>query len=121
MDAIDQFLLTVKTKSLHLGRFLGLLNLLVAYRITDETGQVISNGLTFKLVSEKLKKNRWNPEDVETLGLKSAELPQKDRLRFWYVALVRAGVGGTKASMEADTLAKAVKKIGYEAKLPEKN
>ena len=121
MDAVDQFLLTVKTKSLHFGRFLGLLNLLVAYRIADESGQIVSNGLTFKQVSEKLKKNRWNPDDVETLGLKSAELPQKDRLRFWYVALVRAGVGGSKASMEADTLAKAVKKIGYEAKLPEKN
>jgi hypothetical protein len=42
-------------------------------------------------------------------------------LRFWYVALVRAGVGGSKAIMEADTLAKAVKKVGYEAQLPEKN
>ena len=98
-----------------------MLNLLVAYRITDESGQVISNGLTFRQVSEKLKKSRWNPDDVETLGLKSAELPQRDRLRFWYVALVRAGVGCSKAMMEADTLAKAVKKVGYEAQLPEKN
>ena len=121
MDSIDQFLLAVKTKSHHLGRFLGLLNLLVAYRITDESGQVVSNGLTFRQVSEKLKKSRWNPDDVETLGLKSVELPQRDRLRFWYVALVRAGVGGSKAMMEADTLAKAVKKVGYEAQLPEKN
>ena len=98
-----------------------MLNLLVAYRITDESGQVVSNGLTFRQVSEKLKKSRWNPDDVETLGLKSVELPQRDRLRFWYVALVRAGVGGSKAMMEADTLAKAVKKVGYEAQLPEKN
>ena len=121
MDAIDQFLMAVKSKSLHLGRFLGLLNLLVAYKIIDESGQVVSNGLTIKQVSEKLKKNRWSPEDVETLGLKYCDLPQRDRLRFWYVALVRAGIGGTKAVMEADTLAKAVKKIGYEATLPQKN
>ncbi|GEM_PF-292212 len=121
MDSIDQLLLVIKAKSLHLGRFLGLLNLLVAYKISDESGKEISLGLTFKQLSEKLKKNRWNPEDIEALGLKSEDLPQRDRLRFWFVALVRADIGGSKAIIEADTLAKAIKKIGYNAQLPQKN
>lgn len=120
MDSIDHLLLAIKAGSLHSGRFLGFLNLLVAYKISDESGKEVSVGLTFKQLSEKLKKNRWNPEDAETLGLKPKDLPQRNRFRFWYVSLVRSEIGGSKAKKEAETLAKAIKKIGYIAQLPQK-
>lgn len=120
MDALDIFLASIKAKSLHLGRFLGLLHLLVAYKITDEADQPVSQGLTFRELSERFKKARWNPEDIETLGLNAKDLPQRDRLRFWYVVLVRSGVTSSKAAVEAETLAKAIRKIGYKAIPPVK-
>ncbi|MSR31486.1 MAG: hypothetical protein EXR99_08280 [Gemmataceae bacterium] len=120
MDQLDHFISLVKSKGICQGRFLGFLHILVAYHILDNLGKPISTGMTWREAANRLRKNRWNPDDIELLGLKGEDMPQRDRLRYWYVAIVRSGIGSEKAAAEADALARNFKRIGFDAIIPPK-
>ena len=120
MDALDKFLLALKEDSICQGRFLGLIRLLVAYKIYDKNGDPVSLGVTFRTLAEKLKKARWDTSQINVLGINPKELPQRDRYRFWYVALVRSKVNDPAAIKEADDLANKIMNIGYQAIAPHK-
>lgn len=120
MDALDNFLLALKEGSITKGRILGLIRLLVAYKIYDKNGDPVTLGVTFRTLAEKLKKARWETSEIDALGINPKELPQRDRYRFWYVALVRSKVNDPVAIKEADELANKIMNIGYQAIPPKK-
>jgi hypothetical protein len=113
MDRLREFLDSIRTQGVDRGSFLGLLHVLIGRRVTLEDGTVVSAGMTWRELAALLKKVRWDRESVNELGLDPANLPPRDRQRFWYAAISQASVYSTTAVAAGDRLAEAVKPLGY--------
>jgi hypothetical protein len=113
MDGLQALFKVLKDSDYANGNFLGLLNVLVGRRITDARGTVITTGLTWRELSEWLRKTRWDREAVRELGLDPATLPPRQRQRFWYAALSQAQLSSNRATLAGDRLAKALQSAGY--------
>jgi hypothetical protein len=113
MGGLYDFLTDLKQGGQAAGQFLGLLNILIGRRIQKEDGSLISSGVTWRELSFALKKARWDKETVSDLGIDPSELPPRDRQRFWYAAIVRAGVDSPRAAAAGDRLAELLRRSGY--------
>jgi hypothetical protein len=114
MDRLQKFLQAVKTQGAAVGCFRGLLHLLIGTPIRTVDGQAVSGGMTWRALAAVLKKNRWDRDSVRELGLDPADLPPRDREKFWYTAISRADVGSPEAQAQARTLAQKLPALGYE-------
>jgi hypothetical protein len=113
MDRLREFLEAVKTQGAATRRFRGLLHLLIGRRISLADGTEVSAGMTWREAAALLKKCRWDREAVRELGLEPGELPPRDREKFWYTAINRAGLGTPVAVTEADALIEPLGVLGY--------
>src|SRR5438128_11273594 len=111
--ALRELLGDLKAHGYAHGNFLGLLHLLIGRRLARKDGTWICQGLAWRDVAAWLKKIRWDKEAVRELSLDPAELPPRDRERFWYSAIVRAGVDSDQAISAGDKLAEKLSKHGY--------
>ena len=113
MDALREFFDLIKTQRSTEGHFLGLLHLLIGRRITKQDGTVVTQGVAWRDLAVWLKKVRWHKADIQELGLDPADLPLRDRERYWYTAIVRAGVDSAEAIEAGNQLAEKLKALGY--------
>jgi hypothetical protein len=118
MDQLREFLQAVQEQRTVKGRFRGLLHLLIGRRLSLLDGTTVSAGMTWRDLAALLKKQRWDREDVRELGLDPAELPPRDREKFWYTAIARASVLSGEASADADALVGPLRALGYEVGPP---
>ena len=95
------------------GNFLGLLNVLIGHRIEKADGTVVSVGLTWRQTADWLKKVRWEKDAVRELGLDPADLAPRDRERYWYTAIARAGIDSPQALADAEQLVPLLKELDY--------
>ncbi len=113
MDRLEQFLEAVQASGRAAGRLRGLLYILVGRKVASADGTEVSGGLTWREAAVALRKARWDREAVRELGLDPAELAPRDREKFWYSAIGKAGLHAPEARHEAEALAKALAKLGY--------
>ena len=113
MDSLRELLEAVRGSDVIQGRFRGLLHILVGRRVTREDGTVVSSGMTWRDLAALLKRLRWDREMVRELGLDPAELAPRDRERFWYTAIARAGIDSAEAIAVADQLVQLLAKLGF--------
>jgi hypothetical protein len=113
MDGLQTFLDELRQHGLAEGNFLGLLHVLIGRRITRPDGTIVSPGLTWRELAALLKRLRWDKEAVRDLGLDPADLPPRDRQRFWYTAIAAAKVDAPAAVKAGNRLAAAVLPLGY--------
>lgn len=113
MDALSILLDLLKKESRVQEHFLGLLHILIGRRLTTAAGDVVSTGLSWRDLSVRLKKVRWDPEAVRRLGIEPSELPPRDRQRYWYAAISRAQVDSAAAMAEAEKLGALLQDLGY--------
>lgn len=118
MDRLREFLERVRKHQADQGRFRGLLHLLIGGKIARTDGSLISAGMTWREAAALLKKLRWDREAVRELGIDPAELPPRDREKFWYLAISRADLASPSAAAEAASLLQAVEPLGYSAPPP---
>lgn len=120
MGGLEEFLTECKKQNLAQGEFLGLLHIAIGRKLTKTDGTLLSAGITWRELSHLLKKLRWPVEAIKDLGLKEEDFPPRDRERFWYSVLARAGVDTDQARQSADRLAKKMKAAGYVLAAPGK-
>jgi hypothetical protein len=113
MDRLRELLNLVRQHDLASGNLLGLLHVLIGRRITRADGTVVSTGQTWRAAAALLKRVHWDREAVRDVGLEPADLPPRDRERFWYQTIVRAGVDSVAARQAGDILATALTPHGY--------
>jgi hypothetical protein len=113
MDQLGKFLQAVRDQGAAAGRFRGLLHLLIGQVIRTAGGEVVSRGMTWRELAALLKKQRWDRESVRELGLNPADLPPRDREKFWYTAIARSGVSSAEAQESARALAERLPELGY--------
>jgi hypothetical protein len=113
MDRLREFLEAVRRQGAARGHFRGLLHVLIGRRISLPDGTVVSAGMTWRDVAALLKRLRWDREAVREIGLDPANLPPRDRQRYWYAAIVQADVGSAAAAGEGDRLAEVLRAAGY--------
>lgn len=114
MDSLRGLLEAVRERDLARDHFRGLLHLLVGRRIARDDGTVVSSGMTWRDLADLFKRMRWDREAVRELGLDPAEMPPRDRQRFWYTAIARGNIDSAEASADADTLIEPLRALGYE-------
>jgi hypothetical protein len=113
MDQLRDMLATIEARGLARDNVVGLLHTLIGRRISRRDGQLVSGGLTWREVAALLKRVRWDRGAVAELGLDPAALPPRDRERFWYFAITRAGVDSASAVAAGDRLAAELRTHGY--------
>lgn len=111
-----EFLDDLIQRGLAQGNLLGLLNVLIGRRIEKADGSAISAGLTWREAAGWLKKLRWEKDAVAELGLDPAQLPMRDRERYWYSAIAQAHVDSPQAAAAGSKLAVALQAAGYVVK-----
>jgi hypothetical protein len=104
----------LKQNAITRGHFLGFLSVVIGRRIAKKDGTPVVAGVTWRELAAQLKKQRWNTDAVEELGLNPADLPPRDRERYWYTAIIRARVDSAEAQAAGDKFAALLKKKGYE-------
>jgi hypothetical protein len=113
MDRLRELLNLIRQHNLAQGNFLGLLHVLIGRRISLADGTLVSAGQNWRTAAALLKRVHWDREAVRELGLDPAQLPPRDRLRFWYLAITQAGVNRPEAAQAGDRLAAALQAHGY--------
>jgi hypothetical protein len=113
MEGVPTFLDELRRHGVAEGNFLGLLHILIGRRITRADGTSISPGLTWRALADELKSLRWNKDAVREVGLNPADLPPRDRQRFWYTAIAHAKVDSPEAAAAGDRLAALIQPLGY--------
>ena len=112
MDARVELLNRIREQGLDQGHFLGLLHILIGRRI-EAAGVLVSNGSTWRDVAALLKKVRWPRESVAELKIDLADLPIRDRERFWYAVISQARVDTPSAASAGDAFVEPLAAIGY--------
>jgi hypothetical protein len=113
MDVLREFLDDLKRRGLAHGHFLGLLHVLIGRRIERPDGTLLLSGVTWRDLAAMLKKVRWDKDAVTELGLDPAALPPRDRQRYWYTAIARAGVDSEAGRQAGDAFAELLRQAGY--------
>jgi hypothetical protein len=113
MDRVREFLEQLKQSGCAQGNLLGLLNLVIGRTIVRADGGPVSSGLTWRETARWLKKVRWKKEAARELGIEPANLPPRDRVRYWYQAISQAEIDSPRAVRAGDDLARRMAKLGY--------
>src|SRR5262249_605922 len=118
MDRLRELLNLLKEEGLAEGHFLGMLHVLIGRRISLEDGTLVSAGVSWRDLAALLKRVRWDREAVREIGLDPATLPPRDRTRFWYTAISRAGVDTPAAAAAGELFAEVLDGAGYQVGPP---
>jgi hypothetical protein len=113
MEGLREFLEKVRQANLVRGHLRALLHVAIGRRISRADNTVLSNGVTWRQLSELLRLIRWDKELVREVGLKPEDLPPRDRQRYWYAAIVAARVDAPDARTAGDAYAKLVAPLGF--------
>jgi hypothetical protein len=113
MDALRELLDLLKRQEAAQSLFLGLLHILIARRISRPDGSAVSGGLTWRELAALLKRCRWDRDAAKQVDLDPEALPPRDRERYWYTVIARAGVDSAAAKQQAERLASLLEKKGY--------
>jgi hypothetical protein len=113
MDRLLDFLEQLKRHGWAHGNFLGMLNVLIGRRVTGPDGALVSDGVTWRALAAALRQLRWNKEAVRDLGLEPRDLPPRDREKYWYTAISRAGVDSADAVRAGDRFAQKLERARY--------
>ena len=113
MDGLRELLEAVRDSGIVVGRFRGLLHVIIGRKITKPDGSLISTGLTWRELAGLLKLLRYDRELVREYGADPDTLAPRDRERFWYSAIAQARVDSREAAAEADALVGPLKNVGY--------
>jgi hypothetical protein len=115
MDALTSLLDDLKKSGAAQGNFLGFLQVVIGRRIAQKKGgKVVSAGVTWRDLANRLQKVRWPADAVRELGLDPESLPPRDRERYWYSAITRAQVHTDEAKQAGDRFVAVLKKRGFE-------
>jgi hypothetical protein len=113
MDGVQTLLDEVRQHGLAEGNFRGLLHVLIGRRVTKADGTLVSPGLTWRDLAGRLKAVRWDKDAVREIGLNPADLPPRDRQRFWYTAIAHAQVDASAAIEAGNRFAVKLATLGY--------
>jgi hypothetical protein len=113
MDALRELLEDLRRQDAGRQHFLGLLHILIGRRITKADGTLVSAGMTWRELAVVFKKLRWDKHFAAQVCLASEGLPPRDRERYWYTVIARAGVDSAKAREDGDRLAEILRAKGY--------
>ena len=116
MDRLRELLVQINRDGQAQGNFLGLLNVLIGYRIETPEGELISAGATWRELAEALKKVRWNKSAAAELSVDRAKLAPRDRQKFWYQVIGQASVDSPQARAAGIRLAEALRSAGFQVK-----
>lgn len=115
MDGLQRLLDAVRDSGLAAGHLRGLCHLLIGRTISDSDGNPVSAGVTWRELAERLKTARFDPVLGMEVGADPDVVAPRDRQRFWYAVIALCQPDGAEAVRQADLLADALRRLGYDA------
>ena len=113
MDGLRKLLMDLRQHGHARENFLGMLNVFIGRRIETASGQILANGMNWRELAELLKRVRWEKSAARTLGVDPAQLPPRDRVRYWYQSIVRAQIDSETAMSAGDRFAEELQAMGF--------
>jgi len=113
MEGLREFLERVRQQHLVRGNLRALFHVCIGRKITKADGTLLSNGVTWRELSDLLRTIRWDKELVREIGLNPDNLPPRDRLRYWYAAILAAQITTSEARALGDEYARRVAPLGF--------
>ena len=113
MEGLREFLERVRQGHLVRGHMRAILHIAIGRSISRTDGTLLSNGVTWRQLSELFRVIRWDKDLVRELGLNPDSLPPRDRQRYWYAAIVAAKVNAPDARELGDDYAHLVAPLGF--------
>lgn len=113
MDGLIEFLETLRRNHLVLGNFRSILHIVIGRTIRTLDDQIISAGVTWRVLSKLLQELRWDKELVRELGFKPDDFSPRDRQRYWFQAMMNTKLTGSEVSQAADEFSKLLVPLGY--------
>jgi hypothetical protein len=113
MEGLREFLERIRQAHLVRGHLRAILHIAIGRRISRKDGTLLSAGATWRQVSELLRLLRWDKELVREIGLNPADLPPRDRQRYWYAVIIAARVDSMEARELGDRYATLVEPLGF--------
>ena len=113
MEGLREFLEKVRQNHLARGHFRALLHVAIGRRLSHSDGTVLSNGVTWRQLSELLRLMRWDKEMVRELGLNPDDLPPRAGQGSWYAAMGAARGDARDAREAGDAYAKLLSQLGF--------
>jgi len=113
MEGLREFLEKVRQQHLVRGNLRALFHVCIGRKISKADGTLLSNGVTWRELSDLLRTIRWDKELVRELGLNPDDLPPRDRLRYWYAAILAAQITSTEVRELGDEFARRLVPLGF--------
>jgi hypothetical protein len=113
MEGLREFLEKIRQQHLVRGNLRALFHVCIGRKIARADGTVLSNGVTWRELSDLLRTIRWDKELVRELGLNPDDLPPRDRQRYWYTAIHAAQVMSPESRELGDEYARRVATLGF--------
>ena len=113
MEGLHEFLETVRKNQLVHGHFRAILHIVIGRKIQRPDGTLVSAGISWRSLADLLRQIRWDKDLVREFGLSPDNLAPRDRQRYWYTAILAAGVDTMQARIEADEYVPILERHGY--------
>lgn len=113
MDGLQRLLDEVRDNGLAVGHIRGLLHIAIGRKVTAADGSLVSAGVTWRELADRLKQARFDVSLGLEVGADADVIAPRDRQRFWYTVIGMAQPDGALAVGQADALAAQLKRLGY--------
>ena len=113
MDGLQTLLDAVRDNGLAVGHLRGVVHIAIGRQVTTLDGKVVSTGVTWRDLAERLKSARYDVSLGLEVGADADVIAPRDRQRFWYAAISLALPDGAEAIRQADALAAPLRRLGY--------
>ncbi len=113
MDGLQRLLDAVRDNGLAAGHLRGVLHIAIGRQLTDVAGAVVSAGVTWRDLAERLKLAKFDTSLGMEVGADPDVIAPRDRQRFWYATIALAQPDGAEAVRQAEALAAPLRRLGF--------
>jgi hypothetical protein len=117
MERLVKFLGWLHKEQLVSGHLRGAIHVLVARKINEPKGELISEGLTWRHLATAIADAHWPIKLAEELSVDYEKLHPRDRRKFWFSIIAMVDPDSAQARADAEKFLPAVRRAGYEVGL----
>ncbi|MGL6074150.1 MAG: hypothetical protein ACRC8S_08315 [Fimbriiglobus sp.] len=114
MERLVKFLGWLQKEQHVSGHLRGAIHVLVARKITDPHGELVSDGQTWRVLASAIADAHWPIKLAAELDIEYEKLHPRDRKKFWFSIIAMVDPDSVVARTDAEKFLIPVRRAGYE-------